>query len=231
MKSAAIFIVLFRILAKGRAAGRFHSTSLLLVKFTSQHSWLLVKFTTVAWCKDRGCGRADLNAIFRQRGRSLGRECQKPGVLRRELDCLLAETSVQHCGPGLRVKPNAAGLGISADGSVLVVANMYNDLILVIDAATHAIRFEYDLRPYNTTPGADGVADGEYPFTVVVTGNKTAYVSSIHDREIVVVNLAGADTSRLMHYGQVGVSIRATVSLPRFGGAAPTTVQPETTLS
>ena len=26
-----------------------------------------------------------------------GRECQKPGALRRELDCLVAQGSVQHC--------------------------------------------------------------------------------------------------------------------------------------
>ncbi len=109
-------------------------------------------------------------------------------------------------GIGLRVKPNAAGLGISADGSVLVVANMYNDSISVIDTTTHAIRFEYDMRPYNTTPGADGIAGGEYPFTVAVKGNETAYVSSIRDREIVVVNLAGSDANRLNKRIPVGGS-------------------------
>jgi hypothetical protein len=30
------------------------------------------------------------------------RECQKPGVLRRELDCRVAEPPVQHCGPDLK---------------------------------------------------------------------------------------------------------------------------------
>ncbi len=93
-------------------------------------------------------------------------------------------------GIGINVLPNAAGLGISADGSVLVVANMYNDSISVIDTASNAVRFEYDLRPFNTS-GLDGVAGGEYPFTVAVADNGTAYVSSIRDREIVVVDISG----------------------------------------
>jgi len=110
----------------------------------------------------------------------------------------------KNVGIGLRVQPNAAGLGISADGSVLVVANMYNDSISVIDTATQAVRFEYDLRPYNTTPGADGVAGGSYPFTVTVKGNDTVYASSIRDREIVVVNIADSGTGRLIKRISVG---------------------------
>ena len=109
-------------------------------------------------------------------------------------------------GIGLRVRPAAAGLGLSTDGSVLVVANMYNDSISVIDTATRTVRFEYDLRPYNTTPGSDGVPGGEYPFTVAMKGNDTAYVSSIRDREIVVVNIAGAGPSRLVKRIPVGGS-------------------------
>jgi DNA-binding beta-propeller fold protein YncE len=109
-------------------------------------------------------------------------------------------------GIGLRVQPQAAGLGLSADGSVLVVANMYNDSISVIDTATRTVRFEYDLRPYNTTPGLDGVAGGEYPFTVAVKGNGTAYVSSIRDREIVVVDISGATSGHLVARVPVGGS-------------------------
>ena len=105
-------------------------------------------------------------------------------------------------GIGLRVRPNAAGLAISADGSVLAVANMYNDSISIIDTATNAVRFEYDIRPYNTTPGAEGVAGGAYPFTVALRGNGTAYVSAIRDREIVVVDITG--TGRLIRRIPVG---------------------------
>src|SRR5262245_29515305 len=38
-------------------------------------------------------------------------------------------------GIGVNVSPNASGLGISADGKTLVVANNYNDSISVIDTA------------------------------------------------------------------------------------------------
>jgi len=42
-------------------------------------------------------------------------------------------------GVGLAVQPNASGLGISADGKTLVVANNFNDSISVIDTATKAL--------------------------------------------------------------------------------------------
>ena len=94
-------------------------------------------------------------------------------------------------GVGFEEETTTAGLGLSADGSVLVAANIYNDSISVINTATNTLKFEYDLRPYNTS-GTPGVAGGETPFTVAVVGNATAYVSSIRDREIDVVNIAGA---------------------------------------
>ena len=57
-------------------------------------------------------------------------------------------------GVGIGVMPNASGLGISADGQTLVVANNYNDSISVIDTATRAVRYEHDLRPsWRTTRG------------------------------------------------------------------------------
>ena len=77
----------------------------------------------------------------------------------------------------------AGGLGISADSRTLVVANVYNDSISIVDLPTRAVRSELDLRP------GHGVAGGEYPFWVAIKGNATAFVSSIRDREIVVVAL------------------------------------------
>src|SRR5262249_35440013 len=43
-------------------------------------------------------------------------------------------------GLGLSVFPNASGLGISANGKTLVVANNYNDSISVIDTETRTVR-------------------------------------------------------------------------------------------
>jgi hypothetical protein len=80
-------------------------------------------------------------------------------------------------GVGLSVRPNASGLGISADGKTLVVANNYNDSISVIDTATRRVRYEHDLRPFFVNnEGTSGAAGGTFPFAVVVKGNGTAYV-------------------------------------------------------
>ena len=111
------------------------------------------------------------------------------------------------------VAPMAAGLAISSDGQTLVVANYFNDSITVFTGGLNAWLTQWvadpasaqggqgtlqgtelDLRPgraaTNPTPGIPG---GEYPFWVVLAGSNgsgaTAYVSSLRDREIDVVNL------------------------------------------
>ena len=111
------------------------------------------------------------------------------------------------------VAPMAAGVAISNDGQTLVVANYYNDSITVFTGGLNVWLqqwlpdagsaqggqgvlqgTELDLRPgkaaTSATPGTPG---GEYPFWVVLAGNSgpgaTAYISSLRDREIDVVNL------------------------------------------
>ena len=102
-------------------------------------------------------------------------------------------------GLGVGVSPNAGGLGISADGKTLVVANNYNDSISVIDTATGTVRYEHDLRPYSpNNEGVSGGVGGTFPFAVVVKGNETAYVSSDRNREIVVVDISAAAAGRLV---------------------------------
>ncbi len=95
-------------------------------------------------------------------------------------------------GNGLNQPPGVSGLALSPSGATLVAANAYNDSISVIDTATGKVKSEYDLRPFNTTPGSDGAAGGETPFTVAVKGETTVYVSSVRDREVVVVDISGA---------------------------------------
>jgi YVTN family beta-propeller protein len=94
-------------------------------------------------------------------------------------------------GTGLSVKPQAAGIAITNDGSKLVVANYYNDSISILTKTMNgwAVTAELDLRPGKINPEDSGVPGGEYPFWVVVKGNHAAYVSSIRDREIVAVSL------------------------------------------
>jgi DNA-binding beta-propeller fold protein YncE len=101
-------------------------------------------------------------------------------------------------GVGLGVAPNASGLGISADGKTLVVANNYNDSISVIDTATRTVRYEHDLRPFFTNnEGTDGGVGGTYPFAVVVKGS-TAYVSSDRDREVIAVDISSPSAGHLI---------------------------------
>jgi YVTN family beta-propeller protein len=114
---------------------------------------------------------------------------------------LAATIALGHAGQGvgLGVQPNASGIGISADGKTLVVANNYNDSISVIDTATHTVRYEHDLRPYfGNNEGTNGGVGGTYPFAVVVKGNGTAYVSSDRDREVVVVDISSSTAGHLL---------------------------------
>ncbi len=102
-------------------------------------------------------------------------------------------------GIGVGVAPNASGLGISADGATLVVANNYNESISVIDTATGTVRYEHDLRPFfANNEGISGGVGGTFPFAVVVKGNGTAYVSSDRDREVVVIDISSATAGRLV---------------------------------
>ena len=95
--------------------------------------------------------------------------------------------------PNLTVQPNASGMGISADGTKLVVANNYNDSISVIDTVSRTVLYEHDLRPYfANNEGATGIAGGTFPYAVVVKGNATAYVSSDRDREVVAVDISSS---------------------------------------
>jgi len=93
-------------------------------------------------------------------------------------------------GFGNAVDSQAAGVAVTADGRKLVVANFENDSITVLDVASRSKVAELDLRPGKIDPAAVGVAGGEFPYWVTIKGNNTAYVSSIRDREIVVVDIA-----------------------------------------
>ncbi len=109
-------------------------------------------------------------------------------------------------GVGLAVQPEAAGLAITADGTKIVVADYYNDSISILTQSSNTWQKteELDLRPGKINAASKGVPGGEYPFWVVIKGNSTAYISSLRDREIDVVSLAGtpAVTTRIKVTGQ-----------------------------
>jgi YVTN family beta-propeller protein len=95
-------------------------------------------------------------------------------------------------GLGSAVNAEAAGLAINRSGTRLVVANFENDSVSVIDLAARTKTAELDLRPGKLDPAAAGVPGGEFPYWVAIKGESTAYVSSVRDREIVVVDFSGA---------------------------------------
>jgi YVTN family beta-propeller protein len=102
-------------------------------------------------------------------------------------------------GVGISVKPNVYGLAMSADGTTIVAVNNYNDSISVIDAPTKKVRYEHDLRPYfANNEGTSGVAGGEYPFAAAILGNRTVYVTSTRDRQIVVVDISSPTAGHLI---------------------------------
>jgi len=94
-------------------------------------------------------------------------------------------------GLGIDVKPEAAGIGVTADGKKLLVANFENDSVSEIDLAARKKIVELDLRPGKSDPKEAGAAGGEFPFWIVTKGNDTAYVSSPRDRQIVVLDISG----------------------------------------
>jgi YVTN family beta-propeller protein len=109
-----------------------------------------------------------------------------------------AKISLNHeyTGIGIGQYPQAGGIALSSDGTKLAVANTLNDSVSVVNTATNAVLFEYDLRPYNTTPSTgSGVAGGETVYSVAFMGNNTIYATSLRDREVVVITFTGNTAS------------------------------------
>lgn len=95
-------------------------------------------------------------------------------------------------GLGNDMRPEAAGLAVTADDKTVVVADYENDAVTLLRQTGDGWHkgAELDLRPGKNNPAQAGVAGGEYPFWVVIKGSDTAYVSSLRDRQIVVVNIS-----------------------------------------
>ncbi len=102
--------------------------------------------------------------------------------------------SLGHKSQAGGVPPEAAGIDITADGTKLVVTNYEHDSITVLTKSGGAWSkaADFDLRPGIIDPSKSGVPGGEYPFWVTIAGNTTAYVSSMRDREIDVVDISSS---------------------------------------
>jgi DNA-binding beta-propeller fold protein YncE len=139
------------------------------------------------------------------------------------------------------VQPCAADVAISQDGQTMVVANYYNDSITVFTGGLgnwtplstlttvqttnkpQTNTGELDLRPGRAaTSPQPGTPGGEYPFWVVIAqptplpaGSTTttwAYVSSIRDREIDVVNLDGGTPAVIKRIPVIGQPNKMTLN-------------------
>lgn len=94
-------------------------------------------------------------------------------------------------GLGLAQGATATGIAVTADGTRAVVANRYNDSVTLVDLVNSKVLGEQDLRP-GKSGGVSGTAGGEYPNSVAIVGNNTAYITSERDREVVVVDISGS---------------------------------------
>ncbi|MBV8072619.1 MAG: beta-propeller fold lactonase family protein [Acidobacteriaceae bacterium] len=99
-----------------------------------------------------------------------------------------------HSGLGLipGKEPLAAGgVAVTPDGKTAVVANVYNDSVSIVDLASRRVRTELDLRPGNEDRRNTAIPGGEYPFWIAAKSNEEVYVSSVRDREVDEVRIAG----------------------------------------
>lgn len=94
-------------------------------------------------------------------------------------------------GLGIKIKPMAAGVAVTADGRRALVADFENDSVSLAELTNRRKAGELDLRPGREHARERGVAGGEFPFWVVIHGNDRAYISSPRDRQIVEVELSG----------------------------------------
>jgi YVTN family beta-propeller protein len=114
-----------------------------------------------------------------------------------------------HDGETRAIHAIAAGLAVDASGKRLLVANHENDSVSLIDTASNQKVAELDLRPGVSDPAKKGVPGGEYPYWTVFKGDDKAYVSSLRDREIVVLDMRAAPViaGRIKVKGQPGKMI------------------------
>ncbi|HXW92217.1 MAG TPA: alkaline phosphatase family protein [Terriglobales bacterium] len=99
-----------------------------------------------------------------------------------------------HIGDEMQVEtevgPTAALVGITRDGTTLIVANHETDSVTSVNLTLGVVQQELDLRPGRINGAQVGIPGGEFPYGVVVKGSNTVYVSSVRDREIDVLNLS-----------------------------------------
>ena len=103
--------------------------------------------------------------------------------------------------------PQTSGLALDPTGRTLVALNMLNDSMSVVDTTTNTIVVNnHDLRPF-ANGGANGAPGGEEPYGVAVSADgKRAYISSIRNREIDVVDISNAASGTVSVLARIPVT-------------------------
>lgn len=122
--------------------------------------------------------------------------------------------ALNHTSQAGGVVPEAAGVALTADGQKMVVTNYENDSITLLtkSGSTWTKTADFDLRPGKINPAQSGVPGGEFPFWVTIRGNNTAYVSSIRDREIDVLDISSATPSLTARIKLKGQPMKSTLN-------------------
>ena len=167
-------------------------------------------YVGLAWTPDGshfyvGGGQDDNVHVFTQADGQWS-ETEKPIALGHKTGLGVADRSETKVTP---LDPMVAGLAVSPGGKRLLVANHQNDSVSLIDLETNHVIGELDLRPGKMNPAQKGVAGGEYPYGVAFASDDKAYVSSLRDREIVVLSMKPtlSITGRIKTHGQPGKMI------------------------
>ncbi len=153
-------------------------------------------YSGVAWLPDAsgfvvGGGVDDVLHVFRRSGTGFAEAS--------------AVKLAHAAGNGAAVRPQAAGVAVSPDGTRALVANYYNDSVSLVDIAGARVIAEQDLRPGKIDPAQSGVAGGENPFALLWIDATHAYVSAPRDRQIVALAVSGTGvqvTARIATLGE-----------------------------
>jgi YVTN family beta-propeller protein len=167
-------------------------------------------YVSLAWAPDgshfyAGGGQDDNIHVFAHQ-EEYWSESGEPVALGHKTGLGVADRSETKVMP---LDPMVAGLAVSPDGKHLLVANHQNDSVSLIDLVTNQVVAELDLRPGKINAAQKGVAGGEYPYGVAFATNDKAYVSSLRDREIILLSVKPtlAVSGRIKTHGQPGKMI------------------------
>ncbi|HTU82701.1 MAG TPA: bifunctional YncE family protein/alkaline phosphatase family protein [Candidatus Acidoferrales bacterium] len=168
-----------------------------------QHLAIPDAFCGIAWAPDGtrfyvSGGIDDRIAVYARRGETfvfeapevlLGHDRRQRSPIPSYDGSILSHTLAGRRGGAfpLRFGALAAGIGLTADGRTLAVANMQNDSVTIVDTATRRPAAEIPL----FEPGSTR-AVGEYPYGIAVRSNangglEAVYASSLRDGDVAAI--------------------------------------------